>query len=187
MWGDILGGDPDRIAALPDGVTVCEWGYDAGHPFDVRAAATYADARYARSGSRPGTSSWLTILGRTTNMRAQQRRGRRRRGSRTAAAGSSTPTGATRATCSTCRSASPGLAYGAAVAWCVDSNRDLDLGAALVHALLRRSRPASSAQTLVELGDLYLDAHPADGERLHARAPPLLAPARTLGGGRSRG
>ena len=29
---------PDLLAGLPDGVTVCEWGYEANHPFDERTA-----------------------------------------------------------------------------------------------------------------------------------------------------
>ena len=43
VWGDILAGRPERLAGLPERVTVCEWGYDDWHPFDERAAS-YADA-----------------------------------------------------------------------------------------------------------------------------------------------
>ena len=28
IWGDMFSGDPALVAELPDGVTVCEWGYD---------------------------------------------------------------------------------------------------------------------------------------------------------------
>ena len=68
IWGDILAGHPDRLGELPDGVIVCEWGYDAEHPWDTRLGALAAAGipRWVA----PGTSSWLTILGRTTNMRA---------------------------------------------------------------------------------------------------------------------
>src|SRR5262249_25027221 len=66
MWGDILK-DAPAVAGLPDGVTVAEWGYDAGHPFAARAEV------FAEAGRpfwvSPGTSSWLTIVGRWTNAR----------------------------------------------------------------------------------------------------------------------
>ena len=66
MWGDILADKPELIGALPDGVTVCEWGYEDWHPFDARTREL-ADAGRP-FWVCPGTSSWLTILGRTTNM-----------------------------------------------------------------------------------------------------------------------
>ena len=68
VWGDILAPHPDRLGELPDGVTVCEWGYDAGHPWD---AAPHGVRRRRRPAlGRAGHVGWLTILGRTTNMRA---------------------------------------------------------------------------------------------------------------------
>ena len=39
VWGDILAGHPDRLDEVPDGITVREWAYDAGHPWDARLAA----------------------------------------------------------------------------------------------------------------------------------------------------
>jgi hexosaminidase len=67
VWGDILTADPALVASLPDGITVNEWGYEASHDFAGRGRAC-TDAQ------RPwiacaGTSSWQTILGRTSNMR----------------------------------------------------------------------------------------------------------------------
>src|SRR5205807_1253894 len=65
MWGDMIAGEGELLRQLPAGVTVCEWGYDDWHPFDERTALL------AECGVpfwvAPGTSSWLTILGRTTN------------------------------------------------------------------------------------------------------------------------
>ena len=66
VWGDVLAADPDLLAGLPDGVTVCEWGYEDNHPFAERAE------RLAAAGVPfwmcPGTSSWLSISGRVENM-----------------------------------------------------------------------------------------------------------------------
>jgi len=48
----------------------------------------------------------------------------------------------------------PGFAYGAAVAWCLDANRDLDLAAALdAHAFDDPERELGGA--LLALGDAY--------------------------------
>lgn len=66
VWGDVLATDPDLLAGLPAGVTVCEWGYEDNHPFAERAE------RLAAAGvafwMSPGTSSWLSISGRVENM-----------------------------------------------------------------------------------------------------------------------
>ena len=67
MWGDIVANHPERVGDLPERVTVCEWGYEATHPFDTRASVL-ADARRP-FWLCPGTSSWNTILGRATNAR----------------------------------------------------------------------------------------------------------------------
>ena len=60
IWSDVLDGSPQLLSQLPTGVTVCEWGYDAGHPFGDHAS------EYQRAGVPfwvcPGTSSWISIL-----------------------------------------------------------------------------------------------------------------------------
>ncbi|MGH9016322.1 MAG: family 20 glycosylhydrolase [Acidimicrobiales bacterium] len=66
VWGDVLAADPGLLGRLPDGVTVCEWGYEDSHPFAERAAAlAEAGVPFWMS---PGTSSWMSISGRTENM-----------------------------------------------------------------------------------------------------------------------
>ncbi|HXQ90293.1 MAG TPA: family 20 glycosylhydrolase [Acidimicrobiales bacterium] len=66
VWGDVPAAHHDLLTELPDGVTVCEWGYEADHPFDERSA------RLADAGVPfwvcPGTSSWMSISGRVDNM-----------------------------------------------------------------------------------------------------------------------
>jgi hexosaminidase len=68
IWGDILAERTELIEQLPARVSVGEWGYEAGHPFDERAA------RFVEAGVPfylcVGTSSWRTIGGRTANMLA---------------------------------------------------------------------------------------------------------------------
>jgi hypothetical protein len=151
VWGDILAGEDERIRALPDGVTVCEWGYDAGHPFATRAAAYAAcDQPFWTA---PGTSSWLTLLGRATNMRTNCTEA----AEATLAHGGSgvlTTDWGDNGHLQYLPVSEPGLAYGAAVAWCAASNRDLDLAAAL-SAHCYDDDTGVLAATLLELGDLH--------------------------------
>lgn len=65
VWGDYLSSHPKLIDELPNDITVCEWGYDSGHPFashleplSSRGIATYTCC---------GTSSWLSLTGRVNN------------------------------------------------------------------------------------------------------------------------
>jgi hypothetical protein len=128
LWGDMVSARAEDIAALPEGVTVCEWGYDDGHPFDQRCADL------ASAGVpfwvAPGTSSWLSILGRVTNAMADCRQA-------AAAALSHGGRGFLNTDWGDCGHlqqaviSEPGLAYGAAVSWCLETNADLDLAAAL--------------------------------------------------------
>jgi hypothetical protein len=53
----------------------------------------------------------------------------------------------------------PGFAYGAAVSWCLDANRDIDLAGALdAHAF--RDTEAALGAALLSLGDAYLGVVP---------------------------
>jgi len=75
FWGDVVIEEPpeekegtgqaDRVREIPTDVVALEWGYEAGHPFPDHAV------RYAASGLDfilcPGTSSWSSLAGRTTN------------------------------------------------------------------------------------------------------------------------
>ncbi len=128
MWGDMLSGHPDLLASLPDGVTICEWGYDDTHPFDERCAELAAAG--VPFWVAPGTSSWSSILGRVTNAVNTCR----------IAAVAARDHGATgylntdwgdQGHLQQWVVSEPALAYGAAVSWCLESNTDLDLAAAL--------------------------------------------------------
>ena len=67
IWGDIVAQHPELVPGLPDGVTVLEWGYDAGHPFAQRGRVLAESA--LPFWVCPGTSSWNSLLGRWTNAR----------------------------------------------------------------------------------------------------------------------
>jgi len=71
FWGDVVleemaAGRRDEIdAALPRDALALAWGYEAGHPF-ADAASRLADAGLDVL-LCPGTSSWSSLAGRTTN------------------------------------------------------------------------------------------------------------------------
>ncbi len=94
VWGDVPAVHPELLAELPDGVTVCEWGYEGNHPFE---AARRADSKRpgCRSGCararRAGCRSRDAIDNMIENI--ARRGGRRVAG--TGPSGSSSPTGVT--------------------------------------------------------------------------------------------
>jgi hexosaminidase len=65
FWGDIILKYPQLIRKLPEDVIALNWGYEATHPFDREAAL------FAKSGIPfyvcPGTSTWMTLIGKHDN------------------------------------------------------------------------------------------------------------------------
>jgi hypothetical protein len=71
FWGDIILHHPELIPELPRDVIALNWGYEADHPFEKEAA------QFARAGIPfyvcPGTSTWMSLLGRHDNAFANLR------------------------------------------------------------------------------------------------------------------
>jgi hypothetical protein len=71
FWGDIILKYPQLIRELPRDIIALNWGYEADHPFEKEAA------RFARSKIPfyvcPGTSTWMTLIGRHDNAFANLR------------------------------------------------------------------------------------------------------------------
>jgi hypothetical protein len=65
FWGDIILKYPQLIRKLPQNVIALNWGYEATHPFEREAAL------FAKSGIPfyvcPGTSTWMTLIGKHDN------------------------------------------------------------------------------------------------------------------------
>lgn len=71
LWGDVIARHPQDAAALPEDVVILEWGYEAAHPFEKRAAALEKLGRpFCLC---PGTSTWNAVTGITDNMLANVR------------------------------------------------------------------------------------------------------------------
>jgi hypothetical protein len=101
----------------------------------------------------PGTSSWMSILGRVSNARNTCER----------AAAAALAHGATGYLNTDWGDlghlqqpviSEPGFAYGAAVSWCLDSNQNLDLGAAL-SAHVFHDPSGNMADAILSLGDAH--------------------------------
>src|SRR5262249_52466424 len=72
FWGDIILHYPKLIRKLPKDVIALNWGYEADHPFAREAAL------FAKSGIPfyvcPGTSTWMTLVGKHDNALSNLRR-----------------------------------------------------------------------------------------------------------------
>ena len=148
VWGDILEG------RHPDGVTVCEWWYEADWGWDGRGGG---HARLKQPWwACPGTSSWQTILGRWDNATANI-------ANAVDAALAHDGTGVLvtdwgdRGHLQYLPISDPGFAWSAAQMWCRASNRDLDLAAALdAHCY----GVEGMGQIMRDLGNAYLAIGP---------------------------
>jgi hypothetical protein len=81
FWGDIILHHPELIPRLPKDAIAMNWGYEANHPFD-RETAKFARAKIPFYVC-PGTSTWMTLIGKHdnafANLRAAARAGRKRK------------------------------------------------------------------------------------------------------------
>jgi hypothetical protein len=151
MWGDIVASHPDQLSSIPDGVIVCDWGYEDGHPFEARADVLGAADR--PFWLCPGTSSWNTLVGRWTNM-VGNCRGAAQTAVGHGAEGYLVTDWGDNGHLQYLPVSEPGFAYGAAVSWCLETNATLALEEALsVHAF--DDPTGSVAAALRILGDAH--------------------------------
>ena len=79
FWGDIILKHPKLIPELPKDLIALNWGYEANHPFE-KEAALFAKSKIPFYVC-PGTSTWMTLIGRHdnafANLRAAAKAGRR--------------------------------------------------------------------------------------------------------------
>jgi hypothetical protein len=151
FWGDIITGHPELVPELPKDVIALAWGYEAEHPFEAQGAL------FAASGVPfyvcPGTSSWQTMLGRTTNMRANLLNAAEN-GKRHGARGYLITDWGDFGHWQPPAVSYAGFAYGAALAWAVEANRDCDLGA-LLNSYAFCDSQGKLGQLALEIGDVY--------------------------------
>lgn len=72
FWGDIILRHPELVEELPEKVIALNWGYEADHPFE-KETEVFAAAKVPFYVC-PGTSTWMTLIGRHDNAFANLRR-----------------------------------------------------------------------------------------------------------------
>jgi hypothetical protein len=142
------------VAELPRDVIALEWGYEANHPFDQHGAL------FANSGVPfyvcPGTSSWNNIAGRTDNAIGNLRNAAEN-GLNHGAIGVLNTDWGDNGHWQPLPVSYLGFAYGAAVSWAYEANRDLDLSQAISRYAFHDSS-GTMGQLAYDLGNVYQEA-----------------------------
>jgi hypothetical protein len=123
FWGDIILHNPELIRELPRDVIALNWGYDH-HPFEKETRA-FADAG-VEFYVCPGTSSWMSISGRT-DVAIENLRSAAQHGLKNGATGYLNTDWGDWGHLQYLPISFLGFAYGAACSWCLETNRDFPL------------------------------------------------------------
>jgi hypothetical protein len=155
VWGDYLAEHPELLAQVPADVAVLEWGYEADHPFAERCRSL------AEAGREfyvcPGTSSWNSLAGRTSNALANLRAAAVA-GGEAGAAGYLVCDWGDNGHLQPPPVSDLGFLLGAGFAWNAASAREEAEVAALLDAHAFRDRAGELGGAVVALGDAYLAA-----------------------------
>ncbi|MCP4537837.1 MAG: family 20 glycosylhydrolase [Chloroflexi bacterium] len=156
LWGDIIMEHPELAPQLPRDVIALEWGYEADHPFDEHGAI------FAASGVPfyvcPGTSSWRTIAGRTDNA-MENLLNAAENGLKHGAVGYLNTDWGDEGHWQPLPVSYLGYAYGAAISWALDENRDLALPK-LLDEYVFHDTAGVMGQLVYDLGNVYQVAGP---------------------------
>jgi hypothetical protein len=151
FWGDIIMEHPELVSEVPRDAIALEWGYEADHPFEQHGAI------FAASGVPfyvcPGTSSWNTIAGRTTNALGNLRNAAEN-GLKHGAVGYLNTDWGDNGHWQPLPASFLGFAYGAGVSWACEANRDIDIAQA-ISAYAFRDPTAAMGRVAYDLGDVY--------------------------------
>lgn len=151
FWGDIITHYPELVRELPRDAVALEWGYEADHPFDAHGAL------FAASGIPfyvcPGTSTWNSIVGRTTNA-IENIRNAAHNGLKHGAVGFLNTEWGDNGHWQPLPVSYLGLAAGAAYGWALDANDLLPLPDALSRFAFRDTT-GIMGRLAYDLGDIY--------------------------------
>lgn len=152
FWGDIIHHHPELIGHLPQDIIALEWGYEGDHPFEEHGKAFQAAGIdfYVC----PGTSSWVSLSGRTDNMKANLLSAAEN-GKRYGAVGYLITDWGDCGHWQYPFVSYPGFLYGAALSWSVEANRNADLAAGLNRFVFLDDQERMGDMVL-NLGNYYL-------------------------------
>lgn len=152
FWGDIINQYPDLVPEVPKDAIALEWQYEDINTFPEKTKL------YAESGIPfyvcPGTSSWVSIGGRTQNCMANIRAAVES-GLANGAIGVLNTDWGDRGHWQPLPISYLGLAYGAAASWCYVQNREIDLPSVLDEFAFRDENRVMG-QLVYDLGNAYL-------------------------------
>lgn len=148
FWGDIILHQPELINELPDDITALEWGYEADHPF-ARNCRLFKQAG-ATFYVCPGTSSWNSLTGRTTNCLGNLANAARN-GLKHGAIGYLITDWGDNGHHQYLPISYPGYCAGAAFSWCLKTNAKADVAAA-IDTLIVQDEAGKFGKLLLALG-----------------------------------
>ena len=153
VWGDMVAAHGALLGTLPEGVTVCEWGYEANHPFASRAGALAE--RGVEHWLCPGTSSWLSLVGRSSNC-LENCAGAAQAAAESGATGMLVTDWGDMGHLQHLPVSDLGFAAAAALSWCRQANdHDLETYARLLDRHCYGDDAGEVGTSLVRLGDLH--------------------------------
>lgn len=151
FWADVIVKYPELIPEIPKDVIAFEWGYYMGHPYEQHAPM------FAQSGLQfyvcPGTSSWNSLAGRTTNAIGNIHDAAAT-GLKYGASGLLLTDWGDRGHWQPLPVSYLGFACGMASAWAFEANQSLDFAAALDRFAFA-DESGMMGKVALELGDLY--------------------------------
>ena len=151
FWADVIVKYPELIPEMPKDVIALEWGYYMGHPYEQHSPM------FAQSGMPfyvcPGTSSWNSLAGRTTNAIGNIRDAAST-GLKYGATGLLLTDWGDRGHWQPLAVSYLGFAVGMATAWAYETNADIDLPAVLDRFVFHDA-VGLMGQVAADLGDLY--------------------------------
>jgi len=169
LWGDIILQHPELVAELPDDAIALNWGYEANHPFEDETRR-FADAE-REFYVCPGTSSWNSFLGRSTNMLGNIASAARH-GTHHGASGLLLTDWGDYGHWQPLAASWPGLFVGAGLAWRADRDLSLaDVSDGLGRHLYGDPAGVELGAISVRLGDVYLES---GGQPMNG-TPPFFA------------
>lgn len=150
-WGDIIEQHPELLERLPKDAVALNWGYEPYEPSEESCAAfEQAGIPYCVC---PGTATWGSFVGKTAQMYGNIR-GAVEKGRRHGAMGVLLTEWGDLGHLHGWAAVLPGIVYGAALSWSVDSNREIDLAAVLDQHVLR-DPDRKAGRFLLEVGEWY--------------------------------